>query len=187
MHASWMTTAIRRLNRIKAVRTICETATICPAGRACYSRRTRTDSDELTSMSKAPVSTGRRLAYDIGTFPYLAAIFVKWAVLEAKQSRSNIVLFSIRHPREFEMRPKIRGLVDETHNLLPAPWCGVRWAQPYFVDAPIEADVDGDLFADEATRRVSSRPHQMRLTLWGAIVAIIARVLAAETLLLAQI
>lgn len=93
----------------------------------------RRDIDEMTSKSKLPVSSGRRLAYVIGTFPSLTVTFIEREVLEAKQSGSDIVLLSIRHPKEFEMRPEIRELANETRYLLPASWFGVLWAHLFFV------------------------------------------------------
>jgi glycosyltransferase involved in cell wall biosynthesis len=92
----------------------------------------RRDIDEMTSKSKLPVSAGRRLAYVIGTFPSLTVTFIEREVLEAKQSGSDIVLLSIRHPKEFEMRPEIRELANETRYLLPASWFGVLWAHLFF-------------------------------------------------------
>jgi glycosyltransferase involved in cell wall biosynthesis len=75
------------------------------------------------------------LAYIVGTFPDLTVTFIEREVLEAKQSGSDIVLLSIRHPREFEMRPEIRELANETRYLLPASWFGVLWAHLYFAVA----------------------------------------------------
>jgi glycosyltransferase involved in cell wall biosynthesis len=59
--------------------------------------------------------------------------FIEREILEAKQSGSNIVLLSIRRPIEFEMRPEVRELANETRYLLPAPWFGVLRAHLYFV------------------------------------------------------
>ena len=86
----------------------------------------------MTSNHKESTSRGRRLAYIVGTFPDLTVTFIEREVLEAKQSGSDIVLLSIRYPREFEMRPEIRELANETRYLLPASWFGVLWAHLYF-------------------------------------------------------
>jgi len=75
---------------------------------------------------------GKRLAYVIGTFPSLTVTFIEREVLEAKRSGSDIVLLSIRHPKEFEMRPEIRELASETRYLLPASWIRVLGAHLYF-------------------------------------------------------
>jgi len=63
-----------------------------------------------------------KIAYVLGTFPFLTTTFVDREILGVRRKGVELVLVSMRRPAPFEMSTEIRRLAEATRYLLPAPW-----------------------------------------------------------------
>jgi glycosyltransferase involved in cell wall biosynthesis len=75
----------------------------------------------------------KRIAYILGSFPYLTTTFIDREIMEAKRQGADLVLVSIRSPAPFKMRPEVEELARETEYILPVPWLRFLGANLYFL------------------------------------------------------
>jgi hypothetical protein len=63
-----------------------------------------------------------KIAYILGTYPFLTTTFIDREILAAKKRRVNIILIAIRKPAPFEMNSEVLKLAKEIKYILPVSW-----------------------------------------------------------------
>ena len=63
-----------------------------------------------------------RIAYILGTYPYLTTTFIDREILAVIKRKVNLILIAIRKPPPFEMNSEVRKLAKKTKYILPVSW-----------------------------------------------------------------
>jgi glycosyltransferase involved in cell wall biosynthesis len=66
--------------------------------------------------------SNNKIAYILGTYPFLTTTFIDREILAVKRRQVNLVLIAIRRPPPFEMNPEVQKLAKEIKYILPVSW-----------------------------------------------------------------
>jgi len=65
---------------------------------------------------------GKKIAYVLGTYPYLTTTFIDREIMAIEKKRKNIILIAIRKPAPFETNHEMQKLKKHIKYILPVSW-----------------------------------------------------------------